>query len=124
MAVAEENIVLGPESEPTGPGFWERFKELFSTGSEYAEADATTLHYERRLWDRRIERFLDSSLPDYLRDFGVLDEVALHLRDQRVSDLTNRSGALLVFVQTLDRDVTVQEERLAAVERAAKKKSS
>lgn len=123
MALAEESVMIGHETdEETGPGLWERFKQAFSTGSEYVHAEARDLKYERRLWDRRIEKFLDARLPQYLRDFGVLDEVALHVRDERVADLTARTGSLLGFVQSFGRDVTTQEERLTAVEKASKKK--
>lgn len=124
MAMAEENVVLDRETDETGPGFWERVRNLFSTGEEYLEADADSLRYERRLWDHRIENFLDASLPDYLRDFGVLDEIALHVRDERVADLSGRAHAMLAYVQSLDADVTMQEERLAAIEKAAKKRAA
>ena len=123
MAMAEENVVMDRETDETSSGFWERIRNLFSTGSEYIDADAEDLEYERRLWDHRIEGFLDSSLPEYLRDFGVLDEIALNVRDERVVDLSGRTHALLTYVQTLDTEVSEQEQRLAAIEKAAKKKA-
>ena len=125
MATATENVILErPEEEDTGPGFWGGVRDLFSLGSEYNEADEESLAYERRLWDRRIERYLDSSLPDYVHDFGILDEIALHVREERVQDLSTRSHELITFVRSLDGDLGVQEERLAAVEKIARKKSA
>ena len=125
MATATENVTLErPEDDETGPGFWGGVRDLFSLGSEYNEADRESLAYERRLWDQRIERYLDSSLPDYLHDFGILEEVILHVRDQRVQDLSTRSHELIAYVRALDEDIGVQEERLTAVEKTARKKSS
>ncbi len=124
MAMATENVVIDRPDEETESGLWGGVKSLFSFGPEYDETDAGELAYERRLWDRRIERYLDSSLPDYLHDFGVLDEIALHVRDERASDLAARSREMMVYARTLDEDLTLQEERLTAVEKAAKKRSS
>lgn len=125
MATATGNVILEqPDEEDTGPGFWGGVRDLFSLGSEYNDADAESLAYERRLWDRRIERYLDTSLQDYLHDFGILDEVALHVREERVQDLATRSHELITFVHGLDEDLGVQEERLAAVEKIARKKST
>ena len=125
MATATENVILErPDEEDTGPGFWGGVRDLFSLGAEYNETDGESLAYERRLWDRRIERYLDSSLPDYLHDFGILDEIALHVREERVQDLATRSQELITFVRSVDEDLGLQEERLAVVEKIARKKSS
>ena len=125
MAVANANdaIEMGQDETDTSSGFWGGVRDLFSTGSEYTEANAESLVYERRLWDHRIERFLDASLPDYLHEFGILDEIALRVRDERVVNLTTRTHEMLTFVRALDDDVGRQEERLAALEKAAKKRS-
>ena len=124
MAMAEESVRIERPIVDTSPGVWDRFRGLFSTGSEYLDAEKEDLHYERRLWDHRIERFLDASLPEYLRDFGILDEVALHVRDERAEDLSERSHALMGFVQTFDDDLTAQEERMSAIEKLAKKRGT
>lgn len=124
MAMVTEQVVGNPrEIDDTPSPFWESVKGMFSTGSEYAEADEETLRYERRIWDDRIERFLDSSLPDYLREFGVLDEIALHVRDERLANASLRSHELVTFVKYLDDEIALQEERLSAVEKAARKKA-
>lgn len=125
MAVSTENVVGElPEEQPSfGSGLWEGVKGLFSFGAEYGEADVDSLEYERRLWDRQIEGYLDSALPEYLNDFGILDEIALHIRDERMADLTTRSHDLMQFARTFGDDLGVQEERLTLVEKAARKKS-
>lgn len=122
MAMATEEMVIDRTTDETEGGLWESFKGLFSTGKEYQEADAESLRYERRLWDHRIERFLDSALPDYLEEFGVLDEVALHVRDERLADLGRRTHSMMAFVKSLDDDLGAQEERMSSVEKAAKRK--
>ena len=126
MAVANANdaMEMGRDETDETPGFWGGVRELFATGSEYPEATADSLAYERRLWDHRIERFLDASLPEYLHEFGILDEIALRVRDERVVNLTTRTHEMLTFVRSLDDDVGQQEERLAALEKAAKKRSA
>ena len=123
MAVATENVAIDEEmDEETGGGLWEGFKGLFSTGSEYGDQDSESLRYERRLWDHRIERYLDASLPEYLEEFGVLDEIALHVREERLADLTGRTRALMGSFKALDDDIGLQEDRLSAVEKVAKRK--
>lgn len=126
MAMVNEETVLNrfaADDEP-GTGFWDGVRDLFSTGAHYNESDAESLQYERGIWDKRIEKFLDSSLPDYLHDFGILDEVALHVREERLTDLATRSHDLLGFAKTIGDDLTEQEDRLAAIEKVAKKKSA
>ena len=126
MAMAHETTLIRPDEETDDEttGFWGGVRDLFSLGHEYNEADESTLRYERRIWDRQIESYLDSSLPDYLREFGVLDEIQLQVRDARALDLTHRSRELVAYVRGLDEDLTLQEERLAAVEKSSRKKSA
>ena len=90
--MATENIVIGPidddaEEESPRSSFWEGLRGLLSTGATYNDAEENDLRYERRIWDKRIESFLDSHLPDYIHDFGILDDITLRVREERTSDL-------------------------------------
>ena len=124
MAMANENVVMDrPDDDVDSPGLWENLKDLFATGHDYIDAEAEELRYERRISDRRIEDYLDSHLPDYLRDFGILDEIALHVRDARVEEIGERTHGLNAFVRVFDEDVRVQEERMALLEKAVKKRA-
>jgi len=124
MAPEEDAEDMDDMDQTEHPPAWESLQGLFSTGSRYTDAKKEDLRYERRLWDSRFESFLDSNLPDYLHEFGVVDEVSLHVREERVDDLESRRHELLGFVSTLDTELTSQEGRVAAIEKIASRRKS
>lgn len=110
------------EGENAGESMWESFKDMFSTGSEYEDMTADDFQYERKLFDRKIEAFLDSNFTYYARDFGILDEMALEMREEDVSVLENRSEGLLSFIEDIDKEVSTLEKKVSTLTKSQKGK--
>lgn len=103
-------------------GFVDDLKGLFGLGHEYEELTESEVHYERQLFDRQIEKYLDQHFSDYVREFGLVDEVSLDLRTEKVGVLERRSTDLVTMVKDLDGQVKTLEERVAALEKGRKKR--
>lgn len=103
-------------------GFVDDLKGLFGLGREYEDLTESEVHYERRMFDRQIERFLDQHFSDYVREFGLVDEVSLDLRTEKVGVLERRSADLVAMAKELDGGVKALEERVAALEKARRKR--
>jgi hypothetical protein len=110
------------EKENSEGSMWGGFKDMFSTGSEYENMTADEFQYERKLFDRKIEAFLDRNFTDYARDFGILDEVALEMRNVNLSVLENRSEGLVSFIGDIDKEVSILENKVSTLAGALKKK--
>lgn len=100
---------------------WDTIKDLFSTGSEYKDVNDESIQYRRKLLDYRIENFLDTHFSDYVQDFGILDEPALEIRNERVSGLEIRSLDIKAFIDSADADLKNLEDRVNAMTKAKKK---
>jgi len=100
---------------------WGSIKDLFSTGSEYKEVTDENIQYRRRLLDYRVENFLDNHFHDYVRDFGILDETALELRNEKVAALEIRSKDIRAFIRDADEDLKDLETRVSALTKSKKK---
>ena len=110
------------ENENTGDSMWGSFKDMFSTGSECGNMTADDFQYERKLFDRKIEVFLDRNFTDYAHGFGILDEVALEMRNVNLSVLENRSEGLMSFIGDIDKEVSILESKVSTLTGAMKKK--
>jgi len=113
--MTEEIYGKGFERENTGESMWESFKDMFSTGSEYGNMTADDFQYERKLFDRKIEAFLDRNFTDYARGFGMLDEMALEMKSENVSVLENRSEGLISFIDDIDKEVSILENKVSTL---------
>ena len=105
--MTEEAYVKEFKKDNEDESMWENFKDMFSTGSENENMTADDFQYKRKLFDRKIEAFLDENFTDYARGFGILDEVALEVRNENVSVLENRSEGLLSFIDDIDKEVSI-----------------
>ncbi len=103
-------------------GFLDDLKGLFGMGHEYEDLTESEIRYQRRVFDRQIEKFLDQHFSDYIHEFGLVDEVTLDLRTEKVGVLEKRSQALVSTARELDGDVKALEERIAALEKPRKKR--
>ncbi len=112
----------GFERENTDGSMWESFKDMFSTGSEYENMTADDFQYERKLFDRKIEAFLDRNFTEYARDFGILDEMALEMRTENMSVLENRSEGLISFIDDIDEEVSALEKKVSILTKSTKGK--
>lgn len=120
--MTEEIYGKGFERENTGESMWESLKDAFSTGNEYGNMTADDFQYERKLFDRKIEAFLDGNFTDYARGFGILDEMALEMRKENVSVLENRCEGLLSFIDDIDKEVSILEKKVKTMRDSKKRK--
>lgn len=110
--MTEEIYGTGLKEEGIDDSMWESFKGLFSTGSEYEDMTVDEFHYERKMFDRKIEAFLDQNFTDFAKSFGIIDEVSLEVRTERVSVLENRSEGLISFIENIDKEVSTLEKKV------------
>lgn len=104
------------------PSSWDDVRGLFSTGSEYKSMAAEDFLYERKLFDKRIEVFLDRHFAEFIRDFGILDEIALEVRNERLLTIEEKSEGLISFTRSIDNEASSLENRVATLEKALKRK--
>ncbi len=102
--------------------FVDDLKGVFGLGNEYEDLTEEDVKYERRLFDRQIEKFLDQHFSDYVREFGLVDEVTLDLRTEKVGVLERRATDLVSVAKDLDGQVRSLEQRLAGLEQGKKKR--
>ncbi|HEX9709955.1 MAG TPA: hypothetical protein VGB42_08345 [Candidatus Thermoplasmatota archaeon] len=103
-------------------GFMDDLKGLFGMGQEHEDVTETEVRYQRRVFDRQIEKFLDKHFSDYVREFGLVDEVTLDLRTEKVGVLEKRAADLVSVAKELDGEVKALDERIATLEKARKKR--
>ncbi len=103
-------------------GIMDDIKGLFGMGQEYDDLTESEVRYQRRVFDRQIEKFLDQHFADYVHEFGLVDEVTLDLRTEKVGVLENRSAELVSMSRALDGEVKALEQRVLALEKRRKKR--
>lgn len=96
-------------------GFWERAKKFFHK-EEVVEKPV----YKRRLWDSRIERYLDENLDDYIGEYGLVTKSEIGHYEERYRLMDQKLKDLDTFTLDIDAKVTDLERRVAKIK--AKKK--
>lgn len=97
--------------------YWGRLKK-FLRGEEVAyEPEAVA--YRRRLWDGRIERYLDEHFDEYIAEYNLVTETDLKLYEEKYKVMDEKLRLLDDFTLDIDTKVTELERR---VEDLAKKK--
>ncbi len=96
-------------------GVWERAKKFFHK-EEVVEKPV----YKRRLWDSRIERYLDENLDDYIGEYGLVTKAGIGHYEERYRLMGQKLKGLDTFTLDIDAKVTDLERRSAKIK--AKKK--
>jgi hypothetical protein len=99
------------EMEQEKPSFMTRIKNYLSG----AEKDEEEEHYQRKLLDGRIEKYLDHHADSYITEFGLVTNLDIQGYEQRYNKLTSRITGLIDFAKNADADVTNLERRLKVV---------
>jgi hypothetical protein len=105
------------EEQQEEPGFFARIKNFFSSSEEDEK------HYDRRILDSRIERYLDNNFDSYIDEYGLVQEIDLARYDERADDLQDQVTDLKTFVKDADADIGELEVRCEHVEAAIGKSS-
>lgn len=94
-------------------GFFDRIRMLFTNVNKEENA------YQRRLLDRRIERFLDENFDSYIEEYGLVREIDLKKYEERYEELVERIAGLKNFVRETDAEIGNLERRLEAIKKVA-----
>ena len=101
-------------------GFLTWLKEVFTKKKEEAEAEDPK--YKRRLFDGRIEKYLDQNLDAYISEYGIVTGLDLEVYEERHKRLTWKISEMSEYMIDKDAEISVLERDLDAVQKAAKKK--
>jgi hypothetical protein len=112
------NMPPKEEQNEEEPGFFARIKNFFSSSEE------EDTHYDRRILDSRIERYLDNNFNSYIDEYGLIRELELRRYDERVDILEDKVDGLKDFVKDADADISELELRTEDIQDAAGKGSS
>jgi hypothetical protein len=112
----EEEIV-----EEEKKGFFTWLKGKFSRNRE-EEQEEEAPHYKRRLFDGRIEKYLDQNLDAYVSEYGIVTGLDLEVYEERYNRLTGRISTMSEYMADADVKVSVLEKELTQVQDAAPKK--
>lgn len=96
---------------------WERIKKFF-IGEEVVHAPEVA--YRRRLWDSRIERYLDENFDDYIAEYNLVTKNDLLVYEQRYSAMDEKLKLLDDFTLDIDAKVTGLERRVEVIHKKKK----
>lgn len=103
-------------------GFFTWLKEKFSRKEGEEEEHDEVPHYKRRLFDGRIEKYLDQNLDAYISEYGIVTGLDLEVYEERYGRLTGRISKMSEYMADADVKVTVLEKELAQVQDASSKR--
>ncbi len=101
-------------------GFFTWLKEKFSKDEEEEPEEAP--QYKRRLFDGRIEKYLDQNLDAYISEYGIVTGLDLEVYEERYGRLTKRISTMSEYMSEADVKVSVLEKDLSQIQEAASKK--
>jgi hypothetical protein len=102
-------------------GFFTWLKEKFSRKEEEEEQEEAP-QYKRRLFDGRIEKYLDQNLDAYISEYGIVTGLDLEVYEERYGRLTGRISVMSEYMSDADVKVSVMEKELAQVQEASSRK--
>jgi hypothetical protein len=90
------------------------FSRLFGRKKEEEETEEAP-HYNRRLFDGRIEKYLDHNLDSYIAEYGIVTELDLQGYENRYDKLTGRVKSIKEFILDSDAILGQMEKDLLDV---------
>lgn len=106
------------ENEEEGVGF---FRRLFGR-SRKEESENEQPHYRRKLFDGRIEKYLDQNLDSYISEYGIITGLDMEVYEERYSRLTGRIKEMSEYMAEADAQVSVLENEMGSLKKASNKK--
>ena len=105
--------------EMENESIFERIKGAFSLGEgEVAEEEE---EYKRRLFDGRIEKYLDEHFDEYIKDYGLITKQHLTAYEKRATGIEERLSSLTTYTRDVDATVADLERRVTEVQKVAPK---
>lgn len=102
-------------------GFFAWLSSVFHK-KEDEEVEKEAPHYKRRLFDGRIEKYLDQNMNAYVSEYGIVTGLDLEVYEERYQTLTTRATAMKEYMSEADANVSKMERELVEVQAASKKK--
>lgn len=106
--------------EEENTGLFSRIKAVFS-GNKDEDEEVEAPAYERRLFDGRIEKFLDQNLDSYITEYGIVTQLDLQGYEERYNGLTGRVSTMKEFMMDSDAAISRMEKELKDVKSKGKK---
>lgn len=103
-----EEVVMETPSAYEGVGFFEKVKKFL-----HREETVEKPVYHRRLWDGRIERYLDENFNDYIAEYELVTKTDVVHYEERYKLMTEKLKDLDIFMLDIDAKVTDLERRAA-----------
>lgn len=97
-------------------GLFTWLKDKF--GGENNEEEEEIPRYKRKLFDGRIEKYLDQNLDAYIKEYGIVTGLDLEVYEERYGRLTKRISQMTEYLADADVKVTVMENDLEKVKGA------
>jgi hypothetical protein len=101
-------VVMETPTTYEGVGFFEKVKKVFHR--EEVEGKPV---YHRRLWDGRIERYLDENFNDYIAEYELVTKTDIAHYEGRYKLMGKKLRELDTFTLDVDAKVTDLERRIA-----------
>lgn len=110
---------MAEEMEVERPSFFARIRAYLSGAEKEGEGDET---YQRKLFDNRIEKYLDHHAAQYIAEFGLVTSLDIQKYEERYEDMTIRIKGLQDYARDVDADVSSLEHRMQDIQAAGKGK--
>jgi hypothetical protein len=110
--------IIEEEQEKKGVFSWLASK--FGGKKEEGE-EPEAPQYKRRLFDGRIEKYLDQNLDSYISEYGIVTELDLQGYEQRYQTMTGRVKTLKEFMLDSDAVLGQMEKEMELIGKGAKK---
>jgi len=108
------------EEETGKKGILDRIGSVFGRRKEETETEPELPHYNRKLMDGRIEKFLDQNLSSYINEYGILTGLDLESYEMRYEQITGRIGSMKEFMLSADAKISDLERDVDLIQKAAK----
>lgn len=95
-------------------GFFSWIGSVFK-GKKDEEEEEKTPTYNRRLFDGRIEKYLDQNLDSYISEYGIVTELDLQGYENRYEKLTGRVKSMKEYILDSDAILGQMEKDLLEV---------
>jgi hypothetical protein len=109
--------IIVEEEERKGFGSW--IRSIFGK-KEGEEEQEEAPEYKRRLFDGRIEKYLDQNLDAYISEYGIVTGLDLEVYEERYGKLTGRVKSMTEYMMDAEATTSHMEGELAMIEKGPK----
>ncbi len=100
------------ENIKKGSNVLDRIEEFLFPGEMEIEGTG----YDRRLLDRRVEKYLDKHFDEYIEEFGLIREIDLHIYEEKLENCSRDIEELNEFQKDVKDEINSFKARLDRIE--------